>query len=161
MTNDQMTHHNFQLRQIGIVRSPIKDIGEGPHQESEGAPEAWIEIEPQYSEALKGLKVGAEILVLTWLYGADRSILKVHPRGNRENPIKGVFATRSPHRPNPIGLHRTRITAVDPPSRIKVESLEVIDNTPVVDIKPVVFNRKDGSAVDCFALKRHMSRLLK
>jgi len=133
-----MTHNNFQLRQIGIVRSALKDIHDCPCQESEGAPGAWIEIEPQYSEALDGLEVGDEIMVFTWMHLADRSILKVHPRGNRENPMKGVFATRSPHRPNPIGLHRTRITAVDPPSRIKVESLEVIDNTPVVDIKSVV-----------------------
>jgi len=133
-----MTSHIFQLRQIGIVRSALKDIHDCPCQESEGAPGAWIEIEPQYSEALDGLEVGDDIMVMTWMHLADRSILKVHPRGNRENPMKGVFATRSPHRPNPIGLHRTRITAVDPPSRIKVESLEVIDNTPVVDIKSVV-----------------------
>jgi tRNA-Thr(GGU) m(6)t(6)A37 methyltransferase TsaA len=137
-----MTHHNLQLRQIGIVRSALKDIHDCPCQESEGAPGAWIEIEPQYSEALDGLEVGDDIMVMTWMHLADRSILKVHPRGNRENPIKGVFATRSPHRPNPIGLHRTRITAVDPPSRIKVESLEVIDNTPVVDIKSVVSQLK-------------------
>jgi len=136
-----MTSHIFQLKQIGIVRSALKDISECPRQESEDAPGAWIEIEPQYSEALEGLAVGAEILVLTWLHSADRLILKVHPRGNPENPIRGVFATRSPHRPNPIGLHKTRITAVEPPSRIKVEFLEVIDNTPVVDIKSVVFNR--------------------
>ena len=140
MSNDKwlMTSHIFQLKQIGIVRSALKDISECPRQESEDAPGAWIEIEPQYSEALEGLAVGAEILVLTWLHSADRLILKVHPRGNPENPIRGVFATRSPHRPNPIGLHKTRITAVEPPSRIKVEFLEVIDNTPVVDIKSVV-----------------------
>ena len=155
-----MTSHNFQLSPIGIVRSALKDIRDCPCQESEGAPGAWIEIEPQYAGALDGLEVGDEVMVMTWMHLADRSRLKVHPRGNRENPIKGVFATRSPHRPNPIGLHKTRITAVEPPSRIKVEFLEVVDYTPVVDIKPVVFNRKDGSAVDCFAQKRHMSRLL-
>lgn len=136
-----MTHHDLQLRPIGIVRSALKDIRDCPHQESEGAPGAWIEIEPQYAEALDGLEVGDEIMVFTWMHLADRSILKVHPRGNRENPIKGVFATRSPHRPNPIGLHKTRITAVEPPSRIRVGFLEVIDNTPVVDIKSVVYNR--------------------
>ena len=133
-----MTSHILQLRQIGIVRSRLKDISQCPRQESEAAPGAWIEIEPQYAEALDGLEVGDEIMVFTWMHLADRSILKVHPRGNRENPIKGVFATRSPHRPNPIGLHKTRITAVEPPSRIKVEFLEVVDNTPVVDIKSVV-----------------------
>ena len=134
-----MINYTFKVRQIGIVRSPLKDISECPRQESEAAPGAWIEIEPQYAEALDGLQVGDEIMVFTWMHLADRSILKVHPRGNRENPIKGVFATRSPHRPNPVGLHKTRITAVDPPSSIKVESLEVVDNTPVVDIKPVVW----------------------
>ena len=141
MSPNRMTHDNFQLRPIGVVRSALKNIHDCPHQESEDAPKAWIEIEPQYAEALDGLEVGAEILVMTWLHLADRSRLKVHPRGNRENPIKGVFATRSPHRPNPIGLHKTRVTSVEPPSRIKVAFLEVIDNTPVVDIKPVVFNR--------------------
>ena len=133
-----MTSHIYQLRQIGIVRSPLKDIRECPRQESEGAPGAWIEIEPQYAEAMDGLEVGDEIMVFTWMHLADRSILKVHPRGNRENPIKGVFATRSPHRPNPIGLHKTRITAVELPSRIEVAFLAVVDGTPVVDIKPVV-----------------------
>jgi len=139
-----MTSHISQLRQIGIVRSPLKDIRECPRQESEGAPGAWIEIEPQYAEALDGMAVGDEILVFTWMHLADRSILKVHPRGNRENPIKGVFATRSPHRPNPIGLHKTRITAVAPPSRIKVAFLAVVNGTPVVDIKPVVYKEKVG-----------------
>jgi len=144
-----MTNHNSQLRQIGVVRSELKNIHDCPRQESEAAPGAWIEIEPQYAEAMDGLEVGDEIMVFTWMHLADRSILKVHPRGNRGNPIKGVFATRSPHRPNPIGLHKTRITAVEPPSRIKVAFLEVIDNTPVLDIKSVVFNRKDGCQLSC------------
>ena len=138
MINNSVTSYTFQLRQIGTVRSALKYIRDCPRQESEDAPGAWIEIEPQYLEALEGLNVGAEILVLTWLHSADRSILKVHPRGSPKNPIRGVFATRSPHRPNPIGLHKTRITAIDPPYRIKVKSLEVIDDTPVVDIKSVI-----------------------
>ena len=133
-----MTSHIFQLRPIGIVRSALKDTRDCPCQEGEGAPEAWIEIESQYREAMDGLEVGDEVVVMTWMHLADRSILKVHPRGNRENPVRGVFATRSPHRPNPIGLHRTRITALESPFRIKVGFLEVIDNTPVVDIKSVV-----------------------
>ena len=137
-----MTSNIFQLTQIGIVRSTLKDIRDCPCQGSEGAPGAWIEIEPQYREALDGLEVGDEIMVMTWMHLADRSRLKVHPRGNRGNPIKGVFATRSPHRPNPIGLHKTRITALEPPSRINVEFLEVINNTPVVDIKSVVSQQK-------------------
>jgi len=133
-----MTSHIFQLKQIGIVRSALKDISECPRQESEGAPGAWIEIEPQYTEALEGLDVGTEILVMTWLHLADRSRLKVHPRGNPENPIRGIFATRSPHRPNPIGLHKTRIISVAPPCSLQVQPLEVVDKTPVVDIKSVL-----------------------
>ena len=144
-----MSSLSFKISPIGIVRSRLKEISQCPRQESEAAPGAWIEIEPQYAEAMDGLEVGDEIMVFTWMHLADRSILKVHPRGNRKNPIQGVFGTRSPHRPNPIGLHKTRITAVDPPYRIKVGSLEVVDNTPVVDIKPVVLNRKDRCQLRC------------
>jgi len=133
-----MTHPDFQLRPIGIVRSALTDIHDCPHQESEDAPGAWIDIDREYSEALKGLKPGDEILIMTWLHLADRSILRVHPRGNPENPMRGVFATRSPHRPNPIGLHRTRILSVETPHRLQVRPLEVVDKTPVVDIKPVL-----------------------
>ena len=133
-----MSQQHFQLKSIGIVHSDLKDVRDCPHQEREGAPGAWIEIEPQYADALNGLAAGDEILVFTWMHLADRSRLRVHPKGNRENPMKGVFATRSPHRPNPIGLHRTRITAMEPPSRIKVAFLEAIDGTPVVDIKSVI-----------------------
>jgi len=128
----------FELKQVGSVRSAITDIQDAPRQESEGAPEAWIEIEPEYVEALDGLEIGVEILVLTWLHEADRSRLKVHPRGNPANPMRGVFTTRSPHRPNPIGLHRTRVTAIDPPCRFQVQRLEAIDKTPVMDIKSVL-----------------------
>lgn len=133
-----MTHPDFQLRPIGIVRSALTDIHDCPHQENEDAPGAWIDMDPEYSAALKGLKPGAEILIMTWLHLADRSILMVHPRGNPENPMRGVFATRSPHRPNPIGLHRTRILSVESPHRLQVRPLEVVDKTPVVDIKPVL-----------------------
>jgi len=133
-----MARHDFELRQIGIIRSAIEHMDDCPHQESEDAPEAWIEIDPAYAGALEGIEVGTEILVLTWLHLADRSILKVHPRGNPENPMRGVFATRSPHRPNPIGLHRTRVISMDPPCRIQVQPLGVIDKTPVVDVKSVL-----------------------
>ncbi len=128
----------FQLRQIGIIRSELKDIDDCPHQESEDAPEAWIEVDPAYSDALEGLEAGAEILVLTWLHLADRSTLRVHPRGNPENPMRGVFGTRSPDRPNPIGLHRTRVMSLDSPYRLRVQPLGAVDRTPVVDIKPVL-----------------------
>jgi tRNA-Thr(GGU) m(6)t(6)A37 methyltransferase TsaA len=128
----------FPLKQIGIIRSELKDIDDCPRQEREGAPGAWIEIDPAYYDALEGLEPGAEIVVLTWLHLADRSMLKVHPRGNPKNPLRGVFATRSPHRPNPIGLHKTRVLSVESPNRLQVRPLEVIDKTPVVDIKPVL-----------------------
>lgn len=139
-----MPDHTFKLRQIGLVRSALKDIHDCPHQESEDAPEAFIEIDPEYSEALEGLEAGVEILILTWLHLADRSILKVHPRGNPNVPLRGVFGTRSPHRPNPIGLHRTRIMSVDPPCRLRVQPLEVVDKTPIVDIKPVLSGDRAG-----------------
>jgi len=130
----------FPIQTIGWVRSPLKSLDQCPHQGHEGAPEAWIEIEPKYVGALDGLKKGGEILVLSWMHLADRSRLRVHPRGHRENPLMGVFATRAPHRPNPIGLHKTRILAIEAPCRILVESLELVDQTPVVDIKPVLDN---------------------
>lgn len=128
----------FELRRIGVVRSILKNRDQCPCQESESAPEAIIEVDEQYGEALEGLAPGNEIVVLTWLHQADRSRLKVHPRGNQENPVKGVFATRSPDRPNPVGFHKTRIVALDRPNRIRVDALEVIDMTPVIDIKPVL-----------------------
>jgi tRNA-Thr(GGU) m(6)t(6)A37 methyltransferase TsaA len=126
------------LKQIGTVRSSLKNRRDCPMQEKEGAPEAWIEIDPLYGKGLYGLSQGDEIIILTWLHLGNRNTLQVHPRGNRKNPIKGVFATRSPSRPNPIGFHLTRIINLDQPLKIKVQSLEVVDNTPVVDIKPVI-----------------------
>jgi len=128
----------FELLQIGTVRSSLKNRRDCPSQEGEGAPEAWIEIDPLYAKGLYGLRQGDEIMVLTWMHLANRHTLQVHPRGNRENPLKGVFATRSPSRPNPIGFHQTRIIGLDQPLKIKVQALEVVDKTPVVDIKPVI-----------------------
>lgn len=133
-----MTQKDVHLRQIGIIRSDLKDIHDCSHQESEGAAMAWIDIDPEYTAGMEGLEAGVEILVLSWLHLADRSMLRVHPRGNPKNPMKGVFATRSPHRPNPIGLHRTRIVAVELPCRLQVQPLEVIDKTPVLDIKSIL-----------------------
>jgi len=129
---------DFELRRIGIVRSSLKNRADCPFQEKENAPEAWIEIDPRYGDGLLGLQPGDEILVFTWLHLADRQTLRVHPRGNRKNPLKGVFATRSPSRPNPIGFHQTRILSLDKPLTIKVQALEVVDGTPVLDIKPVI-----------------------
>ena len=129
---------DFELRQIGRVRSHLKTRPDCPFQEKEGAPEAWVEIDPQFKDGLLGLRPGDEIIILTWLHLGDRERLRVHPRGNRKSPLKGVFATRSPSRPNPIGFHQTRILSLDQPLKIKVQSLEVVDKTPVLDIKPVI-----------------------
>ncbi|MCP4575441.1 MAG: tRNA (N6-threonylcarbamoyladenosine(37)-N6)-methyltransferase TrmO [Deltaproteobacteria bacterium] len=128
----------FELLQIGTVRSSLKNRRDCPSQEKEGAPEAWIEMDPLYAKGLYGLRPGDEIIVLTWLHLGNRDTLQVHPRGNRENPLKGVFATRSPSRPNPIGFHQTRIISLDQPLKIKIQALEVVDKTPVIDIKSVI-----------------------
>lgn len=128
----------IEIKKIGMVRSSLKNRRDCPSQEKEEAPEAWIEIDPAYADGLSGLHPGDEIIVFTWMHLANRSTLQVHPRGNRENPLKGVFATRSPSRPNPIGIHQTRIISRDRSSKIRVQALEVVDKTPVIDIKPVI-----------------------
>ncbi len=129
---------DFVVHPIGVVRSSLTDRSQCPHQGSEGAPEAWIELEPEYAAAVDGLEQGTEIMILTWMHLADRSVLRVHPKGDPRNPITGVFKTRSADRPNPIGLHRATIVEVELPNRLLVEPLEVVDKTPVVDIKCVL-----------------------
>lgn len=131
------THPDFQLRPIGLLRSALESLDEAPKQGEEGAPDAWLEVESWAADALDGLSVGDEIFVVTWLHRADRGILKVHPRGDRRNPLTGVFATRSPHRPNPIGLHPVVVKEIDG-RRLRIGPIEAIDGTPVVDIKPVL-----------------------
>lgn len=125
------------LRPVGRIRSGIKTRSEAPRQGSEGAPDAWLEVESYAVPALDGLKAGDEVIVLTWLHQARRETLKVHPRGEKRNPLTGVFATRSPDRPNPIGLHQVTIREIDH-HRLLLGPIEVIDGTPVVDIKPVL-----------------------
>jgi tRNA-Thr(GGU) m(6)t(6)A37 methyltransferase TsaA len=125
------------LRPIGRVHSPLTDLAEAPRQGDEGAPDAWISIDPEFSEAARDLQPGDQLFILTWLHRADRGVLSVHPRDDDSRPLTGVFATRSSDRPNPIGLHRVRIIAVQD-DRIQVSPLEAIDGTPVVDIKPVI-----------------------
>jgi tRNA-Thr(GGU) m(6)t(6)A37 methyltransferase TsaA len=129
---------NFVVHPIGMVRSSLFDRSQCPHQGNEGAPEAWIEVDPMYAAAIDGLEPGTEIVILTWMHLADRSVLRVHPKGDERNPITGVFRTRSADRPNPIGLHRATVVAVEPPNRLLVKPLEVVDKTPVVDIKCVL-----------------------
>ena len=126
-----------ELRPIGVIRSALKIRSAAPRQASEGAPDAWIEIKAAFLPAVDGLKAGNEIIVLTWLHQARRETLKVRPRSDPRNPITGVFATRSPDRPNPIGLHRVTIRKVTR-GRLRVGPIEAIDGTPVIDIKPVL-----------------------
>jgi tRNA-Thr(GGU) m(6)t(6)A37 methyltransferase TsaA len=126
-----------ELVAIGVVESPLVDRSSAPLQGNEGAPDAWLAINPDVAEALDGLKVGDDVFVLTWLHHSRREVLRVHPRGDRANPEQGVFSTRSPERPNPIGLHRVRIVAIND-SRLRVRNLEALNNTPILDIKPVI-----------------------
>lgn len=127
----------YEVSPVGIVESPLRARGEGPRQGDEGAPETTIAIGDAYLPALDGIGVGDEVIVLTWLDRARRDVLAVHPRGDAARPLHGVFATRSPDRPNPIGLHRVRVLAVEG-TRVRVANLEAIDGTPVLDIKPVL-----------------------
>jgi tRNA-Thr(GGU) m(6)t(6)A37 methyltransferase TsaA len=126
-----------ELRAVGRVSSSLTDPAAAPKQGDEGAPEATLEIEPEFELALEGLAAGDDVLVLTWFDRADRDTLAVHPRGDASRPQTGVFATRSPDRPNPIGLHRVRVVAIDG-LRLQVEDLEALDGTPVLDLKPVL-----------------------
>ncbi|NLZ17234.1 MAG: tRNA (N6-threonylcarbamoyladenosine(37)-N6)-methyltransferase TrmO [Desulfobulbaceae bacterium] len=131
-----MQSNSFSLQAIGIVRSPLKNPADAPKQGGEGAPEAWIELKERFLPALLGMKTGQEILLITWLHQAKRDILQNHPRADKRRPLSGVFSTRSPHRPNPLGLHRVSVRAIEGNSLL-VFPLEAIDGTPVVDIKSV------------------------
>ena len=133
----------YELRAIGWVESPLTDLDSSPRQGDEGAPNAWLRFEPEVIDALRGVEPGDELLLLTWLDRADRDVLVVHPRGDTSRPPAGVFTTRSPHRPNPIGLHRVTVTRIDG-TRLEVRPLEAIDGTPVVDIKPVLPQSHDA-----------------
>lgn len=127
----------FELQTIGVVRSPIVDRASAPLQGDEGAPDAWIELTAPVVDAVQGVEVGDELIVVTWLHEARRDVLQVHPRGDESRSLTGVFATRSPDRPNPLGLHQ--VTALElAPGKLKVGPLEAIDGTPVMDIKPVL-----------------------
>jgi tRNA-Thr(GGU) m(6)t(6)A37 methyltransferase TsaA len=134
----------YQIRPVGVVRSPLRSLDDAPRQSFEGAPEAWLAIDAAFAEAIDGIAVGSEIVVLTWLHRADRSVLRVHPRDELERPLAGVFATRSPARPNPIGLHRVRVVELDAQRGIRVDELEAVDGTPIIDIKPVMPESTDA-----------------
>ena len=126
-----------RLRPVGMIRSVLKARSEAPKQGSEGAPDAWLEVHPWAAQGLQGLAVGDEIIVVTWFHRARRDVLQVHPRSDRRNPLTGVFATRSPDRPNPLGLHPVTVRRIDG-NRLRIGPIEAIDCTPVVDIKPVL-----------------------
>jgi len=127
----------IEMRTIGRVESELTTLALAPRQPDEGAPEAWLVLEPDLVDGLRGLATGDEVIVITWLDRAERGVLCVHPRGDRSRPEVGVFSTRAPHRPNPLGLHQVTVTAIDGP-RVRVRHLEALDGTPIVDIKPVL-----------------------
>jgi tRNA-Thr(GGU) m(6)t(6)A37 methyltransferase TsaA len=126
-----------QLKPIGRVSSMLTDLESAPRQPDEGAPAAWLIFDAGVGEGLEGICVGDEVLLFTWLDRARRDVLSVHPRGDPSRPLEGVFATRSPHRPNPIGLHRVEITSIEG-TRLGVRQLEAVDGTPIIDVKPIL-----------------------
>lgn len=127
----------FEVTAIGRVESSLTDLASAPRQADEGAPEALLVFEPAVLEGLRTLRADDEIIILTWLDRARRDVLTVHPRGDTSRAPEGVFRTRSPHRPNPIGLHQTTISSIDGP-RVRVRGLEAVDGTPIIDVKPVL-----------------------
>ena len=133
----------FSVRPIGTIRSELKNLDDAPMFYTDvGAPNARIELIPAFKAGLDRLQVGQEIIVITWLHLAHRDVLKVHPQGNLAKPLTGVFLTRSPDRPNPLGLHRARVLAIEA-NNLLIGPIEVIDGTPVLDIKPVVEEAED------------------
>lgn len=132
-----MTVPRYEVVPVGWVESPLTERSQAPRQGDEGAPPAWLAFEAGVAQALRDLRPGDEIIVLTWLDRADREVLVTRPRSDPDRPLTGVFSTRSPDRPNPVGLHRVTVTAVDG-LRIEVDALEALDGTPVIDVKPVL-----------------------
>jgi tRNA-Thr(GGU) m(6)t(6)A37 methyltransferase TsaA len=128
---------SFDVKAIGRVESPLTDLETAPRQADEGAPDAWLVFEPEMLEGLRSVRPGDEVIVITWLDRACRDVLSVHSRGDTSRAQEGVFSTRSPHRPNPIGLHQVEITAVDG-RRVRVRTLEAVDGTPIIDLKPIL-----------------------
>ena len=133
----------YSLRPVGTIRSSLQRRDHAPKQGCEGAPDAWLEIDADDAAGLHGLCVGDEVILITWFHEARRDTLQVHPRGDRTRPLSGVFATRSPDRPNPLGLHRVTILDIAA-GKLRVGPIEAIDGTPVVDIKPVLATTADA-----------------
>jgi tRNA-Thr(GGU) m(6)t(6)A37 methyltransferase TsaA len=132
-----MRRRGATLRPIGVIRSVLKARAKAPKQGSEGAPDAWVEVKAFAAAGLDGLVAGDDIIIMTWLHRAHRDVLRVYPRSDRRRPLTGVFATRSPDRPNPLGLYRATVRRIVK-NRLRVGPIEAIDGTPVVDIKPVL-----------------------
>ena len=135
--DDGVSQARFEVTAIGEVESPLTDRESAPHQGDEGSPDAWLVFEPGVLEGLEGIRPGDQVIVLTWLDRAGRDVLRVHPRGDVSRAQQGVFSTRSPDRPNPIGLHRVEIASIAG-RRVRVRNLEALDGTPIVDVKPVL-----------------------
>lgn len=127
------------LHPVGQIHSHLTERKNAPRQGNEGAPDAWLEIDPAYATGLRGIAAGDEVLIFTWFHRSNRDTLEVHPRGDPRNQLAGVFATRSPDRPNPIGLHRVTVREIAG-LRLTIGPIEAIDGTPVLDIKPVLSN---------------------
>jgi tRNA-Thr(GGU) m(6)t(6)A37 methyltransferase TsaA len=125
----------YVVRSIGVVRSRLRTIADAPNQAFEGAPEALLEIDSGLADALHRVEPGDELIVLTWLHLADRNVLQTHPTGDERIPLTGVFRTRSPDRPNPIGLHRATVIARESATTLRVGALEAVDGTPIIDLK--------------------------
>jgi tRNA-Thr(GGU) m(6)t(6)A37 methyltransferase TsaA len=130
----------IELSPIGVVESPLTDRATAPKQGDEGAPEAWLVLRPDVLEGLDGIRPGDEVIVITWLDRARRDVLRVHPRGDPSRAEQGVFNTRSPDRPNPVGLHVVEVAAIDG-ARVRVRNLEALHATPIIDVKPVLGRR--------------------
>ncbi|WP_300673414.1 tRNA (N6-threonylcarbamoyladenosine(37)-N6)-methyltransferase TrmO [Desulfoluna sp.] len=132
-----MSETRYEIKPIGVIRSELSSREDAPRQGNEGAPDAWVEMNSAVSKGLQGMTVGCEIIVITWFHKSHRDILTLHPRGDRNRPITGVFSTRSPDRPNPLGLHQVTVLEISG-NKLKVGPIEAIDGTPVVDIKPLL-----------------------
>ncbi|MCI0596214.1 MAG: tRNA (N6-threonylcarbamoyladenosine(37)-N6)-methyltransferase TrmO [candidate division Zixibacteria bacterium] len=137
-----MNDNGYTIEPIGVIRSKLIRLELAPLQGDEGAPEAWLELNTRVAQGLAGITVGDELIVLTWLHRAQRDVLQVHPRGKLDAPLTGVFATRSPDRPNPVGLHPVSVLEVVG-NRLRIAPMEAIDGTPIVDIKPVLTQADD------------------
>jgi tRNA-Thr(GGU) m(6)t(6)A37 methyltransferase TsaA len=137
------TQESYPLVPVGVIQSTLRSPTDAPRQGVEGAPDAWLDVVPSFAAGLRGVVPGDELIVITWLHEARRDVLQVHPRGDPALPLTGVFATRSPHRPNPLGLHRVTVREIAG-TRLRIGPIETIDGTPVVDVKAVLFESPEA-----------------